>query len=212
MPNMNLTSINIILDRSGSMNSVRDDVIGGFNVMLAEQKRHPSDARFTLAQFDDEYEVVHNNISLGDVPELTEQTFVPRGSTALLDAIGRTLNVTRAELKKLPESTRPGKVIFVVFTDGMENASHEFSKAQVTKLVDECKTQDEWEFVFIGADLESFAEAHALGVATNGKMMRARKTSRGIREAYEGTSRGLMDYRSKPDPRGFEFVDQSDES
>ena len=124
--------ITIILDRSGSMESVKDDTIGGFNSFLAEQQKVAGEAVLSLVQFDDQYEVVYQDKDIRAADRLTEATFQPRGMTALLDAVGRTINAVGQRLASLPETERPDKVVLVIMTDGFENSSHEFSAAKIS--------------------------------------------------------------------------------
>lgn len=210
MANENLTSIHVVLDRSGSMNSVRADIIGGFNAFLAEQRAHPSDAWLTLAQFDDEYEIVLDHVSLGDVPELDETRYVPRGGTALLDAIGRTINVAHATIAALPEAHRPGKVVVLIMTDGHENRSREFRRAEVVALIEARQKVDDWQFVFIGADLASIGEAGQLGVAAGSVAQADLKSAGGARTAWNKLSKGMWAHRSKPDKRSEKFFDDDE--
>lgn len=114
------TDVTVILDRSGSMESIATDVIGSFNVFLATQQRLPGECRLSLVQFDDEYEVVYAGVPIGEAPRMTDRTFVPRGMTALLDAIGRTIDATGRRLAALPEAERPGTVLVAIITDGLE--------------------------------------------------------------------------------------------
>ena len=127
--------INIVLDRSGSMEAVKEETISGFNKFLADQQNQDGDATLSLVQFDDEYEVVHDAKNLAKVPALNARTFVPRGCTALLDAIGRTIVATGARLDALSEADRPNQVLFVILTDGLENASQEFSSKKIMKMI-----------------------------------------------------------------------------
>jgi len=119
------THISIILDRTGSMETIRDDTIGGFNTFLNDQKKQPGIATMTLVQFDtvDPYEIIHKFKPIQEVPELTHETYIPRASTPLLDAMGRGINDIEKSLAELSEEERPSKVVVVVITDGMENAS-----------------------------------------------------------------------------------------
>jgi len=157
--------ITVILDRTGSMQSIRDDVVGGFNAFLAEQQATPNPTTFTLVQFDsqDSYEVLHAAKNIALVTPLTLEQYVPRASTPLYDAMGRGIVDLEATLAKLPEGERPSKVIFVVVTDGAENASKEFDRAAVTKLIATNKTAG-WDFVFLSADMSSFDDAGAMGI------------------------------------------------
>ena len=158
------TDITVVLDRSGSMETVREDTIGGFNAFLEEQKAVPGSARISLVQFDDRYEIVYEHRGIQDAPDLSPRTFVPRGSTALLDAIGRTLNATGARLAALPEAARPEKVLLVVMTDGLENASHEFSARQVSDMITHQRDKYQWEVVFIGANQDAVVTGASYGL------------------------------------------------
>jgi hypothetical protein len=122
------TDVTVILDRSGSMEAIQSDVIGGFNRFLRDQQHESGECRLTLVQFDDQYDVVYTARSIADAPRLMDHTFQPRGSTALLDAIGRTIDATGARLAALSESNRPDRVMLVIVTDGLENASTEYTR------------------------------------------------------------------------------------
>jgi len=189
-----LTDINIVLDRSGSMSSVRDDTIGGFNTFLQSQKEAPGEAQLTLVQFDHEYEIVYNGVDVQSVSELTTKTFVPRGSTALLDAIGRTINSTGARLAEMPEEERPGKVIFVILTDGEENSSAEFTKDQINEMI---KLQTEiynWDFVFLGANQDAIKTGASIGIVAGNAMTYA-ATADGVGDTYRSSGASMTAYR-----------------
>jgi hypothetical protein len=189
--------IAVILDRTGSMQDIRDDTIGGFNAFLKHQKAEPGKATLTLVQFDsqDPYEVVHQFRPLAEVPELTRETFVPRASTPLLDAMGRGINDLEESLDKLPAKTRPARVIMVVITDGQENASREFTKGQVEKMIKAKQKKDDWQFVFLSADLAAIGDALKSGVHA-ASAMSFDKTARGTASAWHSTSARIADFRS----------------
>jgi len=132
--NQNYTHMSVILDRTGSMESIRDDVIGGFNAFLHDQQQQEGKATLTLVQFDtqDPYEVVHHWKDIKAVPDLDRNTYVPRASTPLYDTIGRGIIDLEASIAKLPESDRPSQVMMVIITDGQENSSREFTKARAS--------------------------------------------------------------------------------
>jgi len=163
--NRDLTDITLVVDRSGSMESIRADTEGGVNAFLRQQAELPGRALITLVQFDTEYEFLARGIPVHDCPSYK---LVPRGSTALLDAVGRAINETGDRLSKMPEADRPGLVIFVVMTDGEENSSQEFTKAQIKSMIQKQTDQYNWQFTFLGADQNAFAEAAALGIAADG--------------------------------------------
>ena len=132
------THLTVILDRTGSMESIRDDTIGGFNSFLEEQQKLPGQATITLVQFDsqDPYEVICRFTPALEVPKLNREMYVPRAQTPLLDAIGRGVNDLEASLAKLADNARPSKVVLAIVTDGQENASREFTRVQIVKMMD----------------------------------------------------------------------------
>jgi hypothetical protein len=192
----NYTHISVILDRTGSMESVRDDIIGGFNAFLNAQKADPGLASLTLVQFDsqDPYEVVHQFKLLAEVPELTRETFVPRASTPLLDAIGRGINDLEKNLADIIENERPSRVIMVIITDGQENASREFRKDQIEKMIKEKQEKAAWQFVFLSADLAAIGDALATGMRPSAVMAHD-KDGHGTSAAWAALSRSISDYR-----------------
>jgi uncharacterized protein YegL len=170
LPHMQTTDIVVILDRSGSMAAIAEDVVGGLNTFITTQQRDAAGARFSLVQFDDEYEVVHFNVPMGDVPTLGPDDFTPRGSTALLDAIGRTIVDLDRRLAAQDAAERPERVIVVVQTDGQENSSREFTRDQVFALVSQREQQlganatgPVWEFVFLAANQDAIAAGGEMG-------------------------------------------------
>ncbi len=159
------THVSIILDRSGSMEGIRSDVIGGFNALLEAQKGQEGKATLTLVQFDsqDPYEVVHHFKPIEKVPELDRATYVPRSSTPLLDALGRGINDLEKTIGGMKESDRPLQVVFVVITDGQENSSREFRVEQIVRMIKEHKTRDGWVFTFLSADFQAIEDAVSYG-------------------------------------------------
>lgn len=203
------TDINIVLDRSGSMQSIKDDTIGGFNAFLQEQKDVPGAATITLAQFDNVYEVVYQAADLATTPELTGKTFVPRGSTALLDAIGRTINETGARLAVMAEHERPSHVIFVILTDGQENASQEFTAAQINQMIQHQRDAYNWEFVFLGANQDAITTASQLGIQA-GHAMSYAASAVGTRAAFKSVAKNMAKMRVKAAPSmAFEESDRA---
>jgi len=190
------THLSVILDRTGSMESIRDDTIGGFNAFMEEQKAEPGEATLTLVQFDsqDPYEVIHRFRPLPEIPPLTRKTFVPRASTPLLDAIGRGINDLEQSLAALAETERPARVVMVIITDGQENASREFRKEQIERMIRDRQAAD-WQFVFLSADLAAIGEALTSGMA-DASVMGFDKTSLGTSAAFKSTSARIKDYRA----------------
>lgn len=190
-PDTKNTEIIVITDRSGSMGSLVNDVIGGYNSFLEEQKKVEGEARVTFVQFDNEYEMLYEGKPLSEAPALTKETYVPRGSTALLDAIGRTLTTQGARIGK--ENWANLKVV-VIMTDGEENASKEFSIEKIRELSSQFENHG-YRFVYIGANQDSFKAASNLGLkhvmATNFVA-----DSKGTREAYGIMGSTLSSYRT----------------
>lgn len=162
MPNR--CAIAVVLDRSGSMGSVRSETIEGFNEFLASQKQAPGEATLTLVQFDDQFDIMHDATPLECVQSLTIDTFVPRGTTALLDAIGRTIDGLGRRLAAMPEHERPGRVIVAIITDGMENASTRYKRSQVFDMITHQRRKYSWEFMFLAADQDAIAAGRELGI------------------------------------------------
>lgn len=162
--NENLTEIAFILDRSGSMSSMVEPAISGFNRLLREQQQVPGHARFTLVLFDDEYEVPFLSVPISEVVELDTQTYLPRGSTALLDAIGRTIDDLGERLSATPEAERPGQVLVAILTDGFENASTRFTWQDIVKRIRHQTDQYQWQFLFLGANQDAIATASRMGI------------------------------------------------
>ncbi|NLM09700.1 MAG: VWA domain-containing protein [Clostridiaceae bacterium] len=161
--NTNLTEIIFLLDRSGSMGGLENDTIGGFNAFIEKQKKMPGETIVTTVLFDDRYEILWNGVDVKDI-KLTEKEYYVRGMTALLDAIGKTILDVNNRLSITEESRRPGKVIFVITTDGMENASKEFTYEKVRELIKQQTEKHNWEFIFLGASIDAVKEAGSIGV------------------------------------------------
>ena len=190
------THICMILDRTGSMESIKQDTIGGFNSYIAAQKSLPTPATFTLVQFDsqDPFEVIHKFTDIQMVADLNGQTYMPRASTPLYDAVGRGINDLKAGLGALPEALRPKKIVMVIVTDGQENASREFTGAQVRKMIADAKEAG-WQFVFLSADESAISDSSSLNIdASNAAFFR--KNKMGSNEMWERVSNRSMAYRS----------------
>lgn len=193
--NSDFTDITIILDRSGSMQSIKADTIGGFNNFLAEQKKLPGRANLTLIKFDHEYDVAYAGVSIAGAMPLTDSTFEPRGSTALLDAIGRTIDDAGARLRALPEKDRPGKVIMVIITDGMENSSRKFSRTHVSEKIAHQRAQYNWEFLFLGANMDAVQVAKDYSISPDFAMTYAANQV-GTASAYFSAGTSLRSFRA----------------
>jgi hypothetical protein len=170
-----------LLDRSGSMQAIKDDTDGGFNAFVDQQRGQPGDVRVTLAQFDTQYEVVYANRPLDDVPPLD---LLPRGATALYDALGRLITDVGADLAARPESERPGKVLIVVLTDGQENSSREWSHRHVSAAIHRQEDEYSWEFLFLGANMDAVAVGENLGFRADRSMTYA-ASGDGVSAAFD---------------------------
>lgn len=156
-----LADITLVVDRSGSMYSIKDDAQGGINTLIEEQKTTEGEANFTLVQFDTEYEFIYAG---ANIQEVEPYTLNPRGGTALLDAVGRSINETGERLAKMKAQDRPGLVVFAIITDGQENSSKEYSRARIKEMINIQKSMYNWEFIFLGADEEAFDDAISWGI------------------------------------------------
>lgn len=164
--NKDYTHICFILDRSGSMYSQAADAIGGFNTFIQSQKALPGKATMSLILFDNLFEQPYDFTPINMVPELTHETFIPRGGTALLDAVGRAITQTGIKLAAMPESERPGRVLVAVLTDGEENQSHEFSATRIKEMIDHQQTKYAWQITFLSSDIKAAEQALSYGFAT----------------------------------------------
>jgi hypothetical protein len=165
-----------VLDKSGSMWNVVEDTIGGFNSFIERERKEEKNTRVTLVLFDDEYKIIYTRKPIDEVEELTSEEYFASGCTALLDAVGRTILSLEGEVAD--------KVMFVITTDGLENASVEFKRSDVKKLIE---THD-WEFLFIGADIDSYSEAASLGIRSS-RTANYEKSSAGLGSLFNSVSR-----------------------
>ncbi len=188
MTNPDFTVIQAIIDRSGSMETIRSDAEGGFNAFVADQRNQPGQCQLSLAQFDNEYEVVYTDRPLDEVPPLQ---IVPRGTTAMLDAIGRTVIDLGARLAAMPEDARPGTVLVAIVTDGLENASREFSYAAIKQLITQQEQVYNWTFLYLGADQDAIAQGAQMGIAAGRSLTYGRGSSGQAYEAMSGAVRRL---------------------
>lgn len=162
-------SITVILDRSGSMTSVKEDVVSGLNNLLDEQRKVDKECKFTLVQFDstDPFEILRDNVDIHSAENIKLSEYVPRDMTPLYDAVGRGINHTGRQLSQISENKRPNKVLFVIVTDGLENYSREFNRDKVMEMVKHQREKYNWEFVFIGASEESMKQGADMGIPTS---------------------------------------------
>jgi hypothetical protein len=200
MPNNNLTSFNVIIDRSGSMMGLVAETVGGFNKLLEDQKKVDGECMFSLTLFDNSVAVVHDSVDLKDVPPLTEEAYREGGGgwTALNDALGMTVLRVFNRIKTMPEDMKPGKVLFTVITDGQENASKEYVGNRLRTLIEKAREQWQYEFTMIGANIDSVITAKAMGMdANNAINYNATKGAGGMMDAVRMASVGTQVYREQ---------------
>ena len=160
-----MTELVFILDRSGSMYGLEQDTIGGFNSMLEKQKQQPGDVFVTTILFDNKLEMLHDRLPLASVAPMTDKDYTVRGSTALLDAVGSTIHHIARIHKYAHPDYRPEKTLFVIITDGMENASRKYSADKVKQMIERQKEKYGWEFIFLGANIDAVEAAGNIGIA-----------------------------------------------
>jgi hypothetical protein len=190
MTNPNLTHLYFLLDRSGSMHTIVDDTVGGFASFIAEQRKSPGECKVTLAQFDDIYEEVYADRPIAEVPSLVLQ---PRNTTALLDSVARLVIDAGKRLEALPEEQRPGTVIVGIMTDGMENASREWSHAQVKQLIERQTNDYQWQFLYLGADQDAIEVGMSIGVDAGHSVTYGRGK---VKQAMAATAASVTSYRA----------------
>lgn len=190
-----LTELVFILDRSGSMGGLESDTIGGYNAMLKKQKENDGEAVITTVLFDDELELLHDRISIHGIRPITEKEYFVRGTTALLDAMGKAMqkiiNVQRNTIDEL----KAEKVLFVITTDGQENASREYGYAQIKAMIEKQKRDSNWEFIFLGANIDATEEASKFGIDED-RVAEFHNDAVGIEMNYASVSDAITELRS----------------
>lgn len=194
MTRPNYTDITILLDRSGSMVSIAEETIAGVNQFLDDQRQLPGDVTFSLIQFDHEFLRICEAVPLRDFPGLSRSTFVPRGNTALLDALGRSVFETGRRLDRMPEHERPSLVLFAAFTDGCENSSCTFDRPVVRNMILHQREKYNWEVLYLGANQNALAEASTLGIPAQNVLTYA-ATPRGAKLALCALSQAALEFR-----------------
>ena len=181
-----------ILDRSGSMGGLESDTIGGYNSMLSKQKKEKTGkVSVTTVLFDDQYELLYNQVPIEKVSPMTEEEYYVRGSTALLDAIGKTVMQVKANQDK---KEIKDKFLFVIITDGMENASREYRADQIKKLIEERKEKNNWEFLFLGANIDAIGAAKDIGIDSS-RAVRFKSDKKGTAKNYEVLNEAIKEIR-----------------
>ena len=194
--NSNLTEIVFILDRSGSMSGLEADTVGGFNSMLSKQKAEVGDAVVSTVLFDHECQVIHDRVPIAKVKPLTEKQYFTRGCTALLDALGGAIHHIGNVHKYAREEDRPEKTIFIITTDGFENASRRYSAEEVRSMVKHQQEKYGWEFLFLGANIDAVTVARDYGIASE-RAVRYECDGSGTELNYETISAVLCNVRHR---------------
>lgn len=163
----NLTELVFVIDKSGSMSGLEKDTVGGFNSMLDKQRTEDGDVAITTVLFDDRIQVLHDRADITKVSNLTNKDYQPGGCTALLDALGKTIKHINKVQKALPEDECPEKTMFIITTDGQENSSHEYSYEKIKKMVEKKQEKKQWEFLFLGANMDAISAAADIGIKAN---------------------------------------------
>lgn len=189
------TELVFILDRSGSMSGLESDTIGGFNGLLEKQRKEQGACIVTTALFDDQYELLHDRIAMEGIAPISEKDYYVRGSTALLDAIGRTIDKIAAVQRHTQENERAARTLFVIITDGLENASREYGYAQVKRMVEEQKERHGWEFLFLGANIDAIATAERFGIHAD-RAVNYHADNAGTALNYSAVDRAVSDLRA----------------
>ena len=191
----NLTEIVFILDRSGSMAGLEGDTIGGFNAMIEKQKQESGEAVVSTVLFDHLSEVIHDRVDMGKIQPLTRKEYYVRGCTALLDAVGRAIHHIGNVHKYAREEDRPEKTLFVITTDGMENASREYTSDRVRRMIGRQKERYGWEFIFLGANIDAAREAARFGINAD-RAANYHADGRGTAVIYEAVSEAVCSVRA----------------
>lgn len=193
-----LTELVMILDMSGSMHSLRDDTIGGYNTLIDEQKKEEGDACVTTVLFNNNYFMIHDRTDIKDVKPLTEKEYIPSGMTAMLDAVGMAITSVGKALATLPEEERPGKVMVTIITDGYENASKEYTWDIVKAMIKEQREKYSWIFTFIGADIDTMGVSSNLGI--DSRLAKTyTKSGYGAQSVYMSVSKAMKKTRASKD-------------
>jgi uncharacterized protein YegL len=191
----NITELVFILDKSGSMSGLESDTIGGYNAMLKRQQEEQGEAIVTTVLFDDDYELIHDRINIKGIRSITEKDYFVGGCTALLDAIGKTIHKIGNAQKYTSKEHRSDKVMFVITTDGMENASREYTYEKIKNMVERQKERFGWEFIFLGANIDAISTAAKFGIGAD-RAANYNADSEGTKLNYEAVSHAVSELRS----------------
>ena len=215
----NLTYIIFVVDRSGSMSSIKKDMIGGFNAFIAEQKKIKGDCKVFFYQFDTDYDTVYEGIDLNHVKDLDDNTYQPRGGTALYPSFGKTIEDIGKKLTTMSEDEKPERILFVTITDGEHNSSiskvngetvnyetfHEFTSKEVKSMVEHQTQIYKWDFAYIGANQDAWAVGSSMGVCNNLNYVASAK---GTRAMFDSLSKSTSVYRASSKKKSFTFTEE----
>lgn len=190
-----LTELVFILDRSGSMAGLEADTVGGFNSMIAKQKKQDGECFVSTVLFDNTSEVVHDRVKLSEIGQLTEKEYSVGGCTALIDAIGGAIKHIGNIHKYARKEDIPAKTVFVITTDGMENASRSYTLEKVRKMIEKKKEKHGWEFLFLGANIDAVSVAGGFGISPD-RAVRYKSDKRGTKLNFEVMSNAMCSLRS----------------
>ena len=188
----NLTELVFIIDKSGSMSPLRDDTIGGFNTMIQQQKSSGGQILVSTVMFSETSDVVHDRIDISNIKDLTRDDYAPMGCTALLDAVGNAVKHIGNIHKYARKEDIPQKTLFVITTDGMENASTQYTQPRIKRLIEKQKEKYVWEFLFIGANIDSVETAGSMGIDAR-RAVNYTASKEGTRRLYKGVGRAVME-------------------
>ena len=205
-----LTELVFILDRSGSMSGLEKDTIGGFNSLIEKQKTEEGDALVSTVLFDSKVEVIHDRVSLDEIRSMTEKDYYVRGMTALLDAIGGAIKHISTVHRYIREEDKPEKTLFVITTDGMENASRKYSYENVKNLIENRKEKYGWEFLFLGANIDAISTASKFGIRPD-RAVEYYSDSKGTELNYKVLNKTISSFRKAKQDEEFIDMDLMDE-
>ena len=204
----NITELVFILDRSGSMAGLESDTIGGFNAMIEKQKKQDGGCYVSTVLFDDESEVLHDRVKLGDIPKMTDKDYTVRGCTALIDAIGGAIHHIGNIHKYARNEDVPEHTMFVITTDGQENASHRYTSEQVKKMIERQKEKYGWEFLFIGANIDAVETAARYGISRD-RAVNYNADGEGTQILYKSVAKAVCNVRASA-PLSADWSDEID--
>lgn len=193
---MKKTEMVFILDKSGSMSGLEEDTIGGYNSMLGKQQKEEGEAIVTTVLFNNNYEIIHDRTNIEEIRPMTEKEYFVGGTTALLDAIGITINKIVKATRNTKKEYQADKVIFVIITDGMENASLEYNYEKIKAMIDRQKERYNWEFVFLGANIDAISTAAKFGIEED-RAVNYHADREGTKVSYNAVSEMMLQFRSE---------------